>query len=228
MTARLTAEQRAEWTTWLDNRHPDDKLQVTHRIAMALLADLADAEAENERNLTADIACQEAADARIADLEVAQRVQAKVIQDLRQKLAIAGVEGSPPPGEDTTIGALTSRARDAETKLKHHLAECAIRAGTIQALKNEIEHHIAFRADLTEACRQQRVRAQDAEAELHAAQMLVTQRAMLERQSIETLIQERDALAARVLALEGALHAIWQDTLSHEECQRIASKAVCG
>jgi hypothetical protein len=29
-----------------------------------------------------------------------------VIRDLRRKLAVAGVEGSPPPGQDTTIGSL--------------------------------------------------------------------------------------------------------------------------
>ncbi len=39
-----------------------------------------------------------------------------IIRELRQKLAIAGVEGSPPPGEETTIGALLTRAQNAEER----------------------------------------------------------------------------------------------------------------
>lgn len=36
------------------------------------------------------------------------------LAEARRKLAEAGVEGSPPPGEDTTIGALRTRAQNAE------------------------------------------------------------------------------------------------------------------
>jgi hypothetical protein len=39
------------------------------------------------------------------------------IRSLRQKLAVAGAEGSPPPGEDTTIGMLQKRAITAESAL---------------------------------------------------------------------------------------------------------------
>lgn len=40
-----------------------------------------------------------------------------VVVNLRTKLAEAGVEGSPPPTGDTTIGAWMKRAREAERKL---------------------------------------------------------------------------------------------------------------
>lgn len=40
-----------------------------------------------------------------------------IIGDLRRKLAEAGVEGSPPPGQDTTIGQWSSRAHDAESRV---------------------------------------------------------------------------------------------------------------
>jgi hypothetical protein len=58
------------------------------------------------------------ADAALAALaaSVAREATAlAVVRDLRQKLATAGVEGSPPPGE-TTIGAWTRRAREAEAR----------------------------------------------------------------------------------------------------------------
>jgi hypothetical protein len=46
----------------------------------------------------------------------AERTEAKVAE-LRKKLALAGVEGSPPPGGQGTIPALLQRAQSAERKL---------------------------------------------------------------------------------------------------------------
>lgn len=41
-----------------------------------------------------------------------------IIADLRRKLAEAGVEGSPPPGRDTTIGQWSNRAHNAEEQVR--------------------------------------------------------------------------------------------------------------
>lgn len=57
----------------------------------------------------------EALRAQVATLTAERDDGLRVIRELRQKLAIAGVEGSPPPGaEETTIGGLLARARAAE------------------------------------------------------------------------------------------------------------------
>lgn len=55
--------------------------------------------------------------AQKADFERAEKAEA-VVRELRQKLAIAGVEGSPPPGEDTTLGALMARVWAAEARVR--------------------------------------------------------------------------------------------------------------
>lgn len=57
-------------------------------------------------NMGHQICCSCAA----SDDVLAENAEAhSVIRELRQKLAIAGVEGSPPPSGDTTIGTLLAR-----------------------------------------------------------------------------------------------------------------------
>lgn len=46
-----------------------------------------------------------------------------IIADLRRKLALAGVEGSPPPGMETTIGSLSRRLVAAEQRAERLAAE---------------------------------------------------------------------------------------------------------
>lgn len=58
----------------------------------------------------------------IAVLEKERNEVLQIIRELRQKLAIAGVEGSPPHGEDTTIGFLQLRIRKAEKERDEALA----------------------------------------------------------------------------------------------------------
>jgi len=66
--------------------------------------------------LTANGTCTECRDGT-SPLKKAQADTAhalETIHELRRKLAEAGVEGSPPPGGDTTIGILMARAQNAE------------------------------------------------------------------------------------------------------------------
>lgn len=69
-------------------------------------------------------------------MDVAQRrleASENVVRELRRKLAEAGVEGSPPPTGNTTIGALLERAQDAEGRLR----VAAISAEQIRVLVDE-------------------------------------------------------------------------------------------
>jgi hypothetical protein len=64
-----------------------------------------------------------------------------IIRELRQKLAIAGVEGSPPPGETTTIGALLERARTSEARVTR-LEEVLDGLTYTHCIRDGNEHHV--------------------------------------------------------------------------------------
>lgn len=76
-------------------------------------------EAKEDQQLAADsIAGLGAANAFISELKTERDAANGIIRELRQKLAKAGVEGSPPAGGMGTIPTLLHRARTAEARVK--------------------------------------------------------------------------------------------------------------
>lgn len=133
---------------------------------------------------------------------------ASVIRELRQKLAIAGVEGSPPPGEETTIGVLIGRARAAESTLAAEQAAHAEAKALLEQWKQRAVE--AAQAGLADVVARQA-------AEAHVARLTTT----LER---ITALTERHVTAHEIA--RAALAAPAGEAKHTDECeQRI--RAIC-
>lgn len=76
------------------------------------------------------------------------------INDLRRKLAMAGVEGSPPPGEQGTIQMLVDRVAKLEARIELLREVVAKAAVPLEALNMSVQWELspAIKKSIYETC----------------------------------------------------------------------------